>query len=151
MIFWHTQASRSFFSLSNSAPPPFPKGLQNLPFYYAGHFSPVSTPKFPFLNACRASAEQGRRSGVAWSLIKLTATKDPKKQMKLFFMFFLQTKTCILLVASGEGPLWKHFPAPCDSDKSSKFHLFLCQVSFRTHTVKWLEHIFGMLCFCFVF
>lgn len=51
--------------------------------------------------------------------------KGPKKQSKLFFVFFLQTKTCILFTASGEGPpLWKHFPAFCDSAKSSKFHLF---------------------------
>ena len=77
--------------------------------------------------------------------------KDQKEQIKLFFMFFHQTKTCILFAESCEGPLWKHFPVFCDSAKSCEFHLFLCQVSFRIHTVKRLEHTFGLglLVFCF--
>lgn len=122
MIFWHTQACRFFLSLPNSTHPPFPSP-QPFPFYYAGYLSPVSISKFPFLNASRASAEQGT---YLWSIKK----KDLKKEIKLLNVFPLDKSNAAYLQHQW-SPLWKHFPLFCDSAKSSS----LCQVGFRTHTV----------------
>ena len=62
--------------------------------------------------------------------------------MKLFFMLFLQTKTCILFVASGEGRLWKHFTVPCDSENPLSFiSSFARLVSRLTQSSGWNTYL----------